>query len=322
MSGFLNSDEESNVVRNLLEEFQMVETQMVETQMVETQQMEETQMVETQMEDADATHAREITAIWQELRGNYDLRGNYEEEDEEEGEEEDEEEEEDADATHAREFAAFLWQQLPGNNEDEDEDEDEEEKKEKVCEVDCSVCTAKPLFAVPEGVNLDECPICYECIEMVNVTIARCGHTFHASCLFKALELKTDCPMCRTQLINILEDDDDDDTSIDDDSNNDTDTEDEDDDFEDEDDEDIEDDESEIRKVTHEQLATKLTHIGYTPADFLRIAGCRVKSENNGKYVCAFYKKFHEDVDKIILGEIKLADRDTRTYAQVLMEGR
>ena len=257
MSGFLNSDrgtlveysEDSNVVRNLLEEFQM----------------------------------------------------------------------EDADATHAKEFAAFIEEEVRRNNEEEDdEDEDEEEKKEKICEVDCSVCTVKPLFAVPEGVNLDECPICYECIEMVNVTIARCGHTFHASCLFKALELKTDCPMCRIQLINILEDDDDDDTSIDDDSNNDTDTEDEDDDFEDEDDEDIEDDESEIRKVTHEQLATKLTHIGYTPADFLRIAGCRVKSENNGKYVCAFYKKFHEDVEKIILGQIKMADRDTRTYAQVV----
>ena len=252
MSGFLNSDEESNVVRNLLEEFQMVETQM-----------------------------------------------------------------EDPDATHAREFAAFIEEEVRRNNEeDEDEDEEEdEEKKEKVCEVDCSVCTAKPIFAVPEGFNLSECPICYENMEMINVTIARCGHTFHASCLFKALELKIDCPMCRTQLINILdddgEDDDDDESNIDDESNNDSE-------YEDElEDEDIED-ESEIRKVTHEQLATKLTHIGYTPADFLRIAGCRVKSENDGKYVCAFYKKFHEDVDKIILGEIKMADRDTRTYAQVV----
>ena len=254
MSGFLNSDEESNVVRNLLEEFQL----------------------------------------------------------------------EDEDATHAKEFAAFIEEEVRRNNEEEDEDEededDEDEKKEKVCEVDCSVCTAKPLFTVPEGFTLNECPICYECIEMVNVTIARCGHTFHASCLFKALELKTDCPMCRLQLINVLEEDDDD-TSID--SEDLEDEEDLDDDLEDEDeDEDIEDDESELRKVTHEQLATKLTHIGYTPADFLRIAGCRVKSENDGKYVCAFYKKFHEDVDKIILGEIKLADRDTRTYAQVLMEGR
>jgi len=154
-------------------------------------------------------------------------------------------------------------------------------------------------------------------MEMINVTIARCGHPFHASCLFKALELKTDCPMCRTQLINIHEEDDDD-TSIDsEDLEDEEDLDDEDEDDEDEDDEDIED-ELEIRKVTHEQLATKLTHIGYTPADFLRIAGCRVKSENDGKYVCAFYKKFHEDVDKIILGEIKLADRDTRTYAQVV----
>lgn len=240
MSGFLNSDEESNVVRNLLEEFQL----------------------------------------------------------------------EDEDATHAKEFAAFIEEEVRRNNEEEDEDEDEE----KICEVDCSVCTAKPLFTVPEGFTLNECPICYENMEMINVTIARCGHTFHASCLFKALELKTDCPMCRTQLINILEEDDDDedDDSEDDDEDDDEDLEDE-----DEDDEDIED-ESEIRKVTHEQLATKLTHIGYTPADFLRIAGCRVKSENDGKYVCAFFRKFHEDVEKIILGEIKMADRDTRTYAQVV----
>ena len=258
MSGFINSDrgdpeyatieeysEESNVVRNLLEEYQLEEFQL-----------------------------------------------------------------EDEDATHAKEFAAFIEEEVRRNN----EEADEEEKKEKICEVDCSVCTAKPLFTVPEGVNINECPICYECIDMIYVTIARCGHTFHASCLFKALELKTDCPMCRIQLINILEEDDDD-TSID--SEDLEDEEDLDDEDEDEDDEDIED-ESELRKVTHEQLASKLTHIGYTPADFLRIAGCRVKSENDGKYVCAFYKKFHEDVDKIILGEIKLADRDTRTYAQVV----
>ena len=257
MSGFLNSDrgdpeyatleeysEESNVVRNLLEEYQLEEFQL-----------------------------------------------------------------EDEDATHAKEFAAFIEEEVRRNN----EEADEEEKKE-ICEVDCSVCTAKPLFTVPEGFTLNECPICYENMEMINVTIARCRHPFHASCLFKALELKTDCPMCRTQLINILEEDDDD-TSID--SEDLEDEEDLDDEDEDEDDEDIED-ESELRKVTHEQLASKLTHIGYTPADFLRIAGCRVKSENDGKYVCAFYKKFHEDVEKIILGEIKLADRDTRTYAQVV----
>jgi len=274
MSGFLNSDEESNVVRNLLEEFQMVETQMVETQMVENQKM-----VENQMEDADATHARE--------------------------------------------FAAFIEEEVRGNNEEDEDDEDDDdyedqEKKEKVCEVDCSVCTAKPLFAVPEGFSLSECPICYENMEMINVTIARCGHTFHASCLFKALELKIDCPMCRTQLINILDDDDDEDDDDDDDNDDDDEDDyDEDDDIEDE--YNVERSEESTRiKVTHEQLATKLTHIGYTPADFLRIAGCRVKSENDGKYVCAFYKKFHEDVDKIIVGEIKLADRDTRTYAQVV----
>ena len=257
MSGFLSSDEESNVVRNLLEEYQL----------------EEYQLEEFKLEDEDATHAKE--------------------------------------------FAAFIEEEVRRNNEEADE---EEEDEEKICEVDCSVCTAKPLFTGPEGFTLNECPICYENMEMINVTIARCGHPFHASCLFKALELKTDCPMCRTQLINILEDDDD--TSIDDDSEEDDDEEEEYDlEDEDEDDEDIED-ESELRKVTHEQLATKLTHIGYTPADFLRIAGCRVKSETDGKYVCAFFRKFHEDVEKIILGEIKLADRDTRSYAQVLMEGR
>ena len=231
---------------------------------------------------------------------------------------------EDADATHAKEFAAFIEEEVRINNEEEEDDEEDEddeddeeyneEKKEKVCQIDCSVCTVKPLFQNPDGFNLNECPICYEKMEMINVTIARCGHTFHASCLFRALELKTDCPMCRIQLINEVEDDEDKDEDEDEyDDDDDLD----DDDEEEYDDEDIEDD-SEIRKVTHEQLANKLTNIGYTPADFLRIAGSRVKSETDGKYVCAFFRKFREDVDNIISGEIRLVDRDTRTYAQVV----
>ena len=121
--------------------------------------------------------------------------------------------------------------------------------------------------------------------------------------------------MCRIQLINEQEYDDDDDS---DEEFDEEEEDEEEDDEEEEEEEDDFDDEINGRKVTHEQLSCKLTNLGYTPADFLRIAGCRVKSSQTGKYVCAFFKKFREDVDKIILGEIKMADRDTRTYAQVV----
>lgn len=46
-----------------------------------------------------------------------------------------------------------------------------------------------------------DCSICYKQMVMANLTITRCGHAFHASCLNSALEVRCTCPLCRTQLV-------------------------------------------------------------------------------------------------------------------------
>lgn len=45
------------------------------------------------------------------------------------------------------------------------------------------------------------CSICYRDMELINLTVTRCGHTFHASCLFQSFEYSPMCPICRTQLV-------------------------------------------------------------------------------------------------------------------------
>ena len=46
-----------------------------------------------------------------------------------------------------------------------------------------------------------DCSICFLPMELVNLTITRCGHVFHASCLNQALDYNTTCPQCRSQLV-------------------------------------------------------------------------------------------------------------------------
>jgi len=83
---------------------------------------------------------------------------------------------------------------------DEDEQEDDDQQEKEQC--NCHETTAQPIFALPEGITLGECPICYDEIKMINMTVTRCGHVFHASCAFECLEHRIDCPLCRTQLVN------------------------------------------------------------------------------------------------------------------------
>ena len=44
----------------------------------------------------------------------------------------------------------------------------------------------------------NECCICLESINDVNVAITECGHKFHTSCLMKC---KNECPLCRKTLV-------------------------------------------------------------------------------------------------------------------------
>jgi hypothetical protein len=45
------------------------------------------------------------------------------------------------------------------------------------------------------------CSICYRELDLINLTITRCRHVFHSSCLNTAAEYSSLCPTCRTQLI-------------------------------------------------------------------------------------------------------------------------
>lgn len=85
-------------------------------------------------------------------------------------------------------------------SDDEDGEEEDVEPVEPQC--NCHETTAQPIFALPDGITLGECPICYDEIKMINMAVTRCGHVFHASCAFECLERRIDCPLCRTQLVN------------------------------------------------------------------------------------------------------------------------
>ena len=64
-----------------------------------------------------------------------------------------------------------------------------------------AILTCEPIS--PETLGI--CPICYNQMVMANLTITRCGHCFHASCLNTAFERHGNCPCCRTQLLRSLD---------------------------------------------------------------------------------------------------------------------
>jgi Ring finger domain len=45
------------------------------------------------------------------------------------------------------------------------------------------------------------CSICYRPMELNNLTLTRCGHIFHFTCLETSFDYSTGCPQCRTTLV-------------------------------------------------------------------------------------------------------------------------
>jgi hypothetical protein len=174
--------------------------------------------------------------------------------------------------------------------------------------VDVSKPLVEPLFALPCGFQFPECAICYEQIEMVNVTVTTCGHAFHSSCAFKALENNDCCPMCRHQLLDAPAEDDESEgeyeESVDEEEGEEGSV--------------ADSDAEEDVKVNLEQLATKLQNMGYTMADILKFFISDVKSQaNEQKYDDQFIDKMEQDINGVIEGTITLAHRDARSYAAV-----
>ena len=187
------------------------------------------------------------------------------------------------------------------------EQEAEAEAEAEKPKVDVSKSLVAPLFALPCGFEFPECAICYEQIDMVNVTVTTCGHTFHSSCAFKALENNDCCPMCRHQLLEEAESEGEYEESVDE-------EEDGSDNGEDEDDESEADD----FKVNLEQLAGKVTNMGYTMHDILKFFVSDIKSgTNEQRYSEEFFDKMEQEINGVIQGTISLAHRDARSYAAV-----
>lgn len=164
----------------------------------------------------------------------------------------------------------------------------------------------EPLFEAP--IPLGECPICYEDLKMIDFTITKCGHTFHSSCVFKAMEQNLGCPMCRCQLLEIQEEE----------EYGDDQEEEEGDDEEDQEGDEESDGENEP-KVTLEQLYTKLQNMGYGPLDILAYAveQANLKRQDEVRNTPEFVDELGDKIWDVVFGNITLAHVDQRTYAQV-----
>jgi hypothetical protein len=188
----------------------------------------------------------------------------------------------------------------------EEEDEDEEV-------VVCPPCNlhevlAKPLFTPPN--ELGECPICYENQEMVNVSVTRCGHVLHTSCLLMATWRSNDCPMCRTVLAR-SENNSDADSDSDGESEEDSDEE-----IVDEGEE-----EQEERLVTLDQLTSKITEMGYTTEDLVRLIVGYDLMQPSGRHTDDFIYKLQQDIYDIMDNKIPvIADAEQDPVADAEQE--
>ena len=173
----------------------------------------------------------------------------------------------------------------------------EEEKKEPI---NIHELLAEPIQCCS---TYGECPICYDELNMINITVTRCGHIMHSSCIFTSLETYPSCPMCRTQLMRDDEEEDEDQEE-----------------YQGEGEEEDQDQEEEIEGPTLEQLTNKMLNMGYTSTDLLAffLQGlARNHSDNKAKYTEDFFEKMDSSIDGLLDGTISLSSRDTRTYADV-----
>ena len=88
------------------------------------------------------------------------------------------------------------WSQEHTEGAEEDAEQEEGEEEEDAEEEEELLC--QPIFTAP--IPLGDCPICMDPLQMVDFTVTKCGHSFHASCLLRSVEDSSDCPLCRKEL--------------------------------------------------------------------------------------------------------------------------
>ena len=190
-----------------------------------------------------------------------------------------------------------------------------ESDNESECESIESVESVKSIKSTKskkeQPIQQTECSICFDEIGCVNCVVTECGHKFHTSCLFKSFTSTTDgCPLCRKELVENNEEDDesDDEASNEDDDESEVDFI-------------ISYDEGNDANITCDQVADKLTKMGYTMADLINyFVGLDAMEKDKQKYTGIFREKIKNTVIGILEGDIAVDYRDGRSYAQVLRE--
>lgn len=160
----------------------------------------------------------------------------------------------------------------------------------------------------PSCGDTEQCSICYNDIDMVNVTVTRCGHRFHSSCIFQMMANGgRDCPLCRSKLAKDVQAVSDDYEYAEEDWGSDI-----------EDDyvvgeqianadnvdrmaTDTDNEQTYEHSMSIETLAEKLVTMGYTNVDMLRLyIGNSLRTENPEKYTREFCSKLSDDIEDII----------------------
>jgi hypothetical protein len=125
-----------------------------------------------------------------------------------------------------------------------------------------------------------ECCICLEPIGEKNNCVTECGHKFCLKCLMTAMSRNNNCPMCRTQLVEDLENSDDEDEEGDH-----------------EDDDEEEDEEENEPDV--EEYAERFEKAGMTMLDVVSLWLGQF-SKKNDKYTDEYIEKLGEDASRIM----------------------
>ena len=153
-----------------------------------------------------------------------------------------------------------------------------------------------------------ECVICYESLSSTkNMCVTECGHEFCFGCIMKHVQRNNGCPICRTALVEELEDSDSEDDSEGE--------------YDEDDDETIEEtvDYESDTEYPIEQLVASFEAKGYGLQDALSLLMYKF-SKTDPKYTKAYIKQLEEDIEDMngeLQGECEeredMAEEDERS---------
>ena len=191
-----------------------------------------------------------------------------------------------------------------------EEDEEDEDEEDEPTVQGIKVRNLEPEFESALTLN-NECCICMDDIGVNNCTTTECGHTFHATCLFRNMFMRIECPMCRKELVEVPDEDEDEDEEYEEDEDQEEDE--EEDEEEDDDQEEGEDQANPPSTLTCKQMAEKLTSMGYTMTDLLFFAVGHVHESESATLNDELDEKMSDIVDKMMSGEIAVLDPTVQT---------